>query len=108
MYMGNSPPAKKKKNLYAFILLIGKEDICIGVDGIILQHVISNLAIFTCLACNYASNTNKYKYKALEHAKQCLISNYMPTKQRDPEKAIFKNKLTKIVFWLFLNKKRRY
>ena len=58
MYMGNSPPAKKKeKNLHAFILLIGEEDICIGVDGIIfvfdgiiLQHVTSNLAIFTCLA----------------------------------------------------------
>src|SRR6266446_3684467 len=51
---------KKKKILYAFILLIGEEDICIGVDGIIfvfdwiiLQHVTSNLAIFTCLAHNY-------------------------------------------------------
>src|SRR6267378_1086814 len=45
MYMGNSPPAKKKKKiLYAFMLLIGEEDICIGVDGIILQHVTSNLA----------------------------------------------------------------
>jgi len=45
---------------YAFILTIGEEDICICVDGIIfmfdgiiLQHVTSNLAIFTCLAHNY-------------------------------------------------------
>jgi hypothetical protein len=55
-----------------------------------------------------ASNANKYKYKALGHARQCLISNSMLTKQIDPGKAIFKNNLTKIVFWLFLNKKRRY
>jgi hypothetical protein len=39
--------------LYAFILLIDKEDICICVDGIILQHVTSNLALFICLAHNY-------------------------------------------------------
>ena len=39
--------------LYAFILLIGEEDICIGIDGIILQHVTSSLAVFTCLAHKY-------------------------------------------------------
>ena len=61
--MGNSPPALTGWTvvlwtvyhafLYAFILLIGEEDICIGVDKIILQYVTSNLAIFTCLAHNY-------------------------------------------------------
>ena len=58
--MGNSPPAKKKENSICIHIIDSEEDICISVDGIIfvfdwiiLQHVTSNLAIFTCLAHNY-------------------------------------------------------
>ena len=55
----------------------------------------------TQLYHNLASNANKYKYKALGHARQCQISNYMPTKQIDPGKANFKNNLTKKYFGCF-------
>ena len=119
MYMGNFPPAKKKENSICihiidrwggYLYRCWWDHFCVWWDhfatcdfkfgyiymlGTQLYHIL-------------ASNANKYKYKALGHARQCLISNYMPTKQIDPGKAIFKNNLTKIVFWLFLNKKRRY
>jgi len=98
--------------LYVFILLIGEEDICIGVD---VDHFAtcdfkfgSIYMLGTQLYHILASNANKYKYKALGHAKHWLISKYMQNKQIDSKLAIFKNNLTKIVFWLFLNKKRRY